>query len=131
MPHLPPIVLLPSSCLLYASFPLSFSKPLRYHSVTTVSPSNTFPVPCSLSSAQLSNILHLQRSNLPTTGAQRRSTAKRTTSCHPPLVLCSAITRRVKNRTKMRFFLQMRKFCCTFATDSVKCYPSLHINIAL
>ena len=37
-------------------------------------------------------------------------------SQYPPLFLCSAITRRVKNRTKMRFFLQMRKFCCTFAT---------------
>ena len=118
MPHLPPISLLPSSCLLYASFPLSFSKPHRYHLVTTSLPSSTFPIPCHLSSAQLPNILHLQRSNLPTTGAQRRSTAKRTTTCHPPPVKCSAITRRVKNRTKMRFFLQMRKFCCTFATQS-------------
>ena len=127
MPYLPLTFILPSICFFPAIFLETTSLLFRYHSVTTVSPSNTFPVPCHLSSAQLPNILHLQRSNLPTTGAQRRSTAKRTTTCHPPLVLCSAITRRVKNRTKMRFFLQMRKFCCTFAVDSVKRYPSLYI----
>ena len=114
-PYLPLTFILPSICFFPAIFLETTSLLFRYHSVITVSPSNTFPVPCHLSSAQLPNILHLQRSSLPTTGAQRRSTAKRTTTCHPPLVLCSAITRRVKNRTKMRFFLQMRKFCCTFA----------------
>ena len=97
---------------------------LRYHSVTTVLPSNTFPVPCYLSSAQLPNILHLQCSNLPTTGAQRRSTAKRTTTCHPPPVKCSALIRRVSPPPYPTLFtfllknLQMRKFCCTFVPES-------------
>ena len=32
-----------------------------------------------------------------------------------------------KNHPKMHFFLHIRKFCCTFAPDSVKRCPSLHI----
>ena len=44
MPHLPPIFLLPSSCLLYASFPLSFSKPPRYYSDTTLLPLYRHPI---------------------------------------------------------------------------------------
>ncbi len=79
-------------CLIFS---LSFSLPSRYHFAITHLPSNTFPIPSYLSSARLPNILHLQRSNLPTTGAQRRSTAKRTTTCHTPPILCSALTRRV------------------------------------
>ena len=55
----------------------------RYHVDTTPLLSTTFPIPIYLSSARHPNILHLQRSNLPTTGAQRRSTAKRTTN-YPP-----------------------------------------------
>ena len=44
MPYLPPISLLPSSCLLYAFFPLSFSKPPRYYSDTTLLPLYHHPI---------------------------------------------------------------------------------------
>ena len=126
-------------------FPLSFSKPPRYHSDTTLLPLYYHPVlspylaTCPLldgfpsRDSRLSNILHLQRSNLPTTGAQRRSTAKRTTTCHPPPVKCSALIRRVSPPLYPTLFtfllrnLHTCKFCCTFVPDSVKCYPSLHI----
>ena len=119
-----PIILLSSICFFPAIFLETTSLSLRNHSVTTVLPSSTFPVPSYLSSAQLPNILHLQRSNLPTTGAQRRSTAKRTTTCHPPPFKCSALIRRVSPPLHPTLFtvllknLHTCKFCCTFATES-------------
>ena len=91
---------------------------LRCHSVTTVLPSNTFPIPCHLSSAQLPNILHLQRSNLPTTGAQRRSTAKRTTTCHPPPVNCSALIRRANILLLPRLVVEYSIFSLSISPES-------------
>ena len=120
IPYLPPAFYL----FLSAFFLETTSLPFRYHSVTTILPSSTFPVPSYLSSAQLPNILHLQRSNLPTTGAQRRSTAKRTTTCHPPPVKCSALIRRVSPPLYPTLFtfllknLHTCKFFCTFVPES-------------
>ena len=46
MPYFPLTFILPSICFFPAIFLETTSLLFRYHSVTTVSPSNTFPVPC-------------------------------------------------------------------------------------
>ena len=113
-----PYFLPASSLFLSAIFPETTSLPFRCYSVTTVLPSNTFPVPSYLSSAQLPNILHLQCSNLPTTGAQRQSTAKRTTTCHPPPVKCSALIRRANILLLPRLVVEYSIFSLSISPES-------------
>ena len=86
-----------------ATTPLS----LRYHCITI----QYFP-------RTMLPILHLQRSNLPTTGAQRRSTAKRTTTCHPPPVWCSASTRRVNILLLPRLVVECSIFSLSITPES-------------
>ena len=94
-------------CFFPAIFLETTSLPRRYHSIAI----QYFP-------RIQQPILHLQRSNLPTTGAQRRSTAKRTTTCHPPPVWCSALTRRVNILLLPRLVVECSIFSLAITPES-------------